>query len=111
MASFSRAAKGHWPQESQLRNCLDQADLLRVAEEKLQPGVVFAVEIVVDVLREVYSDLLLRDPQFRRPFRCNRRNVLGQQSVIARPLESTSQIHCRRLAMQGIQPHRPEREY
>ena len=58
------ASERHWPQEAQLRGCRDESNFLRVAQEELQTGVVFSVEIVMNVLGEIGMNVGFAQPNF-----------------------------------------------
>ena len=58
------ASERHWPQEAQFRRCRDESNFLRVAQEELQTGVVFSVEIVLNVLGEIGMNVGFAQPNF-----------------------------------------------
>ena len=58
------ASERDWPQEAQLRGCRDESNFLRVAQEELQTGVIFSVEIVMNVLGEIGINVGFAQPNF-----------------------------------------------
>src|SRR5271157_3889350 len=98
---LARASKSHRPEEAQIGNLPNEIEFLRVLQEKLQPSVVFAVEIVVNVLREVLTNVVRDQVELRRPLLRDGDEVLWLKAVISRTLEYLSQIDPARLPAEG----------
>ena len=104
------AAERGWPEEPQVRYLGNQAKLVSVLQEELQPGMVFLVEVVVDVLGEVGLNFRFGQSQPCGPLFRQRGEVLRFEAVLARLLKDFGQAEALGQSVQRVEPHRPEGE-
>ena len=75
---FARTPKRYRAQEPEFRTRREQPDLVSVLQEELESGMIFTVEVIVNIFRQVAADIVQVQSEFWRPSRRDGGDVLRQ---------------------------------